>query len=54
MTKVCPCGAMDTRLRRYDELSGAGGLIRGYDEEAGAGGGWGDSKLLKPCVVMGK
>ena len=40
-TKICPCGAMDTCLRRYDE-------------EAGTGGGWDDSKLLKPCVVMGK
>ena len=51
-TKICPCGAMDTRLRGYDECER--GARYGYDEEAGTGGGWDDSKLLKPCVVIGK
>ena len=33
---MCPCGAMDTRLRGYDDERGRGPM-RGYDDERGRG-----------------
>ena len=44
--KTCPCGALHTRLRGYDECVSAWGLMRGHDDERGRKGGDGISFLM--------